>query len=174
MMIDIILLAILIARPSFELAAWVAALLAIRHTPALAISAAHLLKLDSYDGWTARLAVIALPPLAAFMSRPDAPPARNDPHAPIHVPGPRTADTSAAEPPDRDITKEAWIASMARAKDAAGKWIFSANQIYAAVGGHRASVLDVVRAIRDDAPAQFRDGETTAPASYPVSRGGPT
>lgn len=173
MMIDVILIAILIARPSFELAAWVAALLAIRHTPALALSAAHLLKLDTCEGWTAQLAVLVLPPLAAFMSRPAPPAEQNNSRNPVQEPVRRTADTNALPPPDRDITKDDWIASMARAKDAAGKWVFSANQIYAAVGGHRASVLDQIRAIRDDAPAVFRSEDGTGPASYPVSGGQP-
>jgi hypothetical protein len=90
---------------------------------------------------------------------------------PVHGAVPRT-DTNAESPPDRDITRGAWLRAMACARDENGRYVFSANQIVKAIGGHRATILARVKACRGSElpPAYRADDNTTAPATYPVSK----
>lgn len=90
----------------------------------------------------------------------------------VHVPIQGTAVVSAKPPSDRNIIIDAWIVALADARDEKGGDLFSANDIFKAVGGHRAAVLARVKAIRSGVPpAQFRQEDgATAPADYPVTR----
>jgi hypothetical protein len=93
-------------------------------------------------------------------------------------------DDAAPAPPDmdavhagipqfkRDITDGEWIAYMAVARKD-GKHRFSANQIHAAVGGDRNTVLARVREIREIKPPAeyFQPDGSKAPATDPVTSG---
>jgi hypothetical protein len=174
MLPDAGLLILLAARPSVGLLAWVALLLAVRHVPTLARDLAMLMRLAEFDGWTARAVLFALPALmpdAVIMSN-DASPLHTAPAAdPLHVPVPGTAVVS-GELTTGDITKDEWIATMARALDDKGRYLYSANAIFKANGGHRATVLAMVKQIQTATqPAQFRqESGGLAPAEYPVSK----
>lgn len=170
-LLDLLLLGLLIYRPSLGLAAWVGALMIVRHTPALSADVVTLLGLDAFDGWTARLVVFALPALRSLMSNTAA-------RAPetvrdlVHVPVLGTALVPADPPVALDIRDE-WIDKMAAARDEKGKYLYTSNDIFKANGGHRATVQARVRAIQQGVPpAEFRQGDgTTAPAAYPVTKG---
>lgn len=175
MLIDAALIVLYLSRPALGLLAWVALLMIVRHVPTLARDVASMLKLHEYEGWTLRAVLFALPALqsdAIVMSRSDGAPSIDKTIALVHVPVPGTADTKAVPPVSRDITRDEWIGTMASALDEKGAFMFSANKIYAAVGGHRKDVLDIVRAIQDGGPpAQFRqDDGATGPADFPVTK----
>lgn len=173
MLVDIALLGLLIYRPSLGLLAWVACLMIVRHTPALSADVAALLGLDAFDGWTARLVVFALPALRSLMvSEEDA--AQKNGAVSVHVLRPETAgslDTGAIRPNDDETMRDQFLILMADQRDERGGNLFSANQIHAAIGGHRATVLAKVRDRRSNTlPAAFRQSDgTTAPAEYPVT-----
>lgn len=172
-LLDIVLLGLLIYRPSLGLAAWVACLMIVRHTPALSADVVALLRLDAFDGWTARLVVFALPALRSLMvSEEDE--AQNKGDMLVHVLRPNTAgslDTGAIRPNDDESMRDQFLNLMADQRDERGNNLFSANQIHAAIGGHRATVLAKVRDRRSNTPpAEFRQSDgTTAPAEYPVT-----
>lgn len=170
--IDLCLIALAIERLSIGMLAWAAALIALRHVPAFATDISRLFDVASYDGWTRRAGWLLLPgatgtddyvPIATGTTVALAP-------EPILVSVPGT-DTSAIPPADRDITKDAWIVAMAGARDEKGKFIFSGNRIFDAVGGHRATVMARVKEIQSaEPPAQFRQEDGgTAPASHPIT-----
>lgn len=173
MLIDLALLSLLIYRPSLGLLAWVACLMIVRHTPTLSADVVALLRLDAFDGWTARLVVFTLPALQSLMvSEEDE--AQNKSDMPVHVLRPETggsADTGAIRPNDDDSMRDQFLITMADQRDERGGYLFSANQIHAAIGGHRATVLAKVRDRRSNTlPATFRQNDgTTAPAEYPVT-----
>lgn len=165
MIIEAIFTAIFIARPSAWLAIILLGLTLFRRWPWLANAIAHRLELDTYDGMTAYAARIALPAWSHMSSA-------AAPEETIAVPGTAgTAGTSAIRLPDRDISDD-WIVALAEAKLPNGKRRFSAEKIFALVGGHRATVQARVKEIQECVPPpQFRqEDETTAPASYPVSK----
>jgi hypothetical protein len=174
MLLDCALLLLLAWRPSLGLLIWTGALLLIRHVPTLASDVARLLRLDSFDGWTEKAVLFALPALQAYdplMSREEALEERAPVAPPVHVPAPGIAPVPAESPAGLDI-RDAWIVSMAQARDEHGEYLFSANDIFKANGGHRATVLARVKEIQHGAaPAPFRQEDgTTAPAHYPVSK----
>lgn len=84
---------------------------------------------------------------------------------------PDAADMDAEKPFDRDITAGEWIVRMACARNEEKKYRFSANQIHAAVGGDRNTVLAKIKEIRSGPPApEFRQPDgTTAPATRPIT-----
>jgi DNA-binding beta-propeller fold protein YncE len=173
MLPDAMLLVLLVYRPSIGLLAWVALLLAVRHVPTLARDLAMLMRLAEFDGWTARAVLFALPALLPDMvimssAAPQQVAALAD--SPVHVPVPGTAVVS-PKMTTGDITKDEWIEKMARAVNEKGKYVYSANTIFKANGGHRATVLAMVAEIQQGAqPAQFRqESGGVAPADYPVS-----
>lgn len=168
-LLDLALLGLLVYRPSLGLLAWVGALMIVRHTPALSADVVALLRLDSFDGWTARLVVFALPALRSLMSNAEARPSETV-REPVHVPVPGTALVSGESPAVRDI-RDDWIVRMAEAKDEKGKFLYSANDIFKANGGHRATVMARVKEVQTGVPpAEFRQNDgTTAPAEYPVT-----
>lgn len=168
-LIDIALLGLLIYRPSLGLAAWVACLMIVRHTPALSADVVALLGLEQFDGWTARAILFALPALRSLMSNAD----EGSPEAVrgvVHVPVLGTALVSGESPAVRDI-RDDWIVRMAEARDEKGKFLYSANDIFKANGGHRATVMARVKEVQTGVPpAAFRRSDgTTAPAEYPVT-----
>ena len=71
MIIDVLLIGLLIARPSLGLAAWIVVLIAIRHTPMLADEAARMLRIEAYHGLTRALARVALPAWSPMSSELD-------------------------------------------------------------------------------------------------------
>jgi DNA-binding beta-propeller fold protein YncE len=173
MLPDAMLLVLLVYRPSIGLLAWVALLLAVRHVPTLARDLAMLMRLAEFDGWTARAVLFALPALLPDMvimssAAPQQVAALAD--SPVHVPVPGTAVVS-PKMTTGDITKDEWIEKMARAVNEKGKYVYSANTIFKANGGHRATVLAMVAEIQQGAqPAQFRqESGGVAPADYPGS-----
>lgn len=168
-LLDLLLLGLLIYRPSLGLLAWVACLMIVRHTPALSADVVALLHLDAFDGWTARLVVFALPALRSLMSNTEAR-SLETVREPVHVPVLGTALVSGESSPVRDI-RDDWIVRMAEARDEKGKFLYSANDIFKANGGHRATVLARVKEIQTGVPpAEFRQSDgTTAPAEYPVT-----
>jgi len=160
---------------SWPVAVILIGLFAFRRVPQLADAIAFRLELESYDGMTAYVARLALPAWSSargVMSRSEGAPADRSVHDPVHVPVQGTALVSAKPAADRDIIIDGWIVDMANARDEKGGDLFSANDIFKAVGGHRAAVLARVKQIRSGAPpAQFRqDDGSTAPAEYPVTR----
>ncbi len=171
--IEVAMLAILIYRPSIWLAIWFGVLVAFRRVPWFANEIARMLDLDEQVGMTAWAGRVLLPAWdgAVVMLNDEDDEPRIIAQPVVHVPVPRT-DTNAVEPPDRDITRDAWLKAMALARDEKGKYIFSSNDIHDACHGHRATVLARVKELRaGDPPPQFRaeDGATT-PATYPVSK----
>jgi len=170
---DLLLLALLVYRWSPGLLAWVALLITVRHVPTLARDLASLLRLSEFDGWTARIVLFTLPALYAdqvIMSSGDSQPAPAPAADPVHVPVQGTALVS-AKMTTGDITKDAWIEKMALALDEKGKYFYSANDIFKANGGHRATVLAMVKQIQSATPpAQYRkDDGALAPPEYPVT-----
>jgi hypothetical protein len=168
------LLILLVYRPSVGLLAWVALLLAVRHVPTLARDLACLMRLAEFDGWTARAVLFALPALMPDMViMSNAPPQQTAAigAAPVHVSAPGTAVVS-PKMTTGDIIKDEWIATMARALDDKGRYLYSANAIFKANGGHRATVMAMVKEIQQGKPpAQFRhESGQLAPAEYPVSK----
>jgi len=173
-MIEALMLCIVVYERSWYVLIIVLAIGAVRRWPWLADEIAAMLDLESYHGMTAYIARLALPAWAGarLMSRSEgegderiAPPA-------VHIPIQGTAVVSAKPPSDRNIIIDAWIVALADARDEKGGDLFSANDIFKAVGGHRAAVLARVKAIRSGVPpAQFRQEDgATAPADYPVTR----
>ncbi len=97
---------------------------------------------------------------------------------PVYIPVSNTSmvktdipDIEAEKPFDRDITDGEWIVRMACARGDDKKYRFSANAIYAAVGGDRNTVLAKIREIRNTPPpAEYTQPDgTKVPASYPVT-----
>jgi hypothetical protein len=173
MILDLLLVALLVARPSFGLAAWIVALIALRHVPLLADEVATMLGLDRYHGLTRMVARYLLPGWAHMSSLLDAD--TKIPPAAVHVPIPETpgsADTIAIPYQDDMAIRDQFLLAMADQKDERGNWLFSANQIHSAIGGHRATVLAKVRDRRSATlpPAYRADDGTTAPATYPVTK----
>lgn len=171
--IDAALIALAIERLSLGMLAWAAALIALRHVPAFATDIAKLFDVASYDGWTRRAGWLLLPGASGADDYVTIATGATVALAPevVQVTIPGTADTSAIPPADRDITKDAWIVAMAGARDEKGKFIFSGNRIFDAVGGHRATVMARVKEIQSaEPPAQFRQEDGgTAPASHPIT-----
>lgn len=159
---------------TWEVAAIALAVVALRRAPWFANALADILSLDQSEGMTLFVASALLP--AWDGARPLMSNAAEEeeiaPAMPVHVSVPET-DTKAIAPPDRDITKAAWLAAMAEAKDNKGVYLFSANDIYKAFGGRRAPVMARIKEIRERTPpAQFRaDDGSTAPATFPVTKG---
>lgn len=73
----------------------------------------------------------------------------------------------------RDLSDAEWIAWMAVARGKDRKYRFSANTIFAAIGGDRNAVLATIKELRSvPPPASFRQPDgSTAPATYPVTKG---
>jgi hypothetical protein len=167
-----------------------AVVIVIRHAPWFANIIARDLDLDDTDGMTYWVARQALPAWgergmwvwrhAALMSNDGDAPQENAP-PPVPVPVPSTGgspDTNAIRPNDNDSMREQYLVIMADQRDERGGYLFSANQIHAAIGGHRATVLARVRERRDATPQpvyRTEDG-ATAPAAHPITRDphGPT
>ena len=175
MIIDALLIIFAFWHPTLGIIATVAVLLAFRHVPFIADELVRMGEFDKYDSdtWTARIVHTALPAWGGrdwFMSRAEDE-GENNPTPPVHVPVQGTAVVSAKPPADRDIIMDGWIVDMAQAKDEKGHDLFSANDIFKAVGGHRATVLARVKEVRTGEVAQFRtDDGATQPATYPVSK----
>lgn len=173
MLPDAALLVLLVYRPSLGLLAWVALLLAVRHVPTLARDLACLMRLADFDGWTARAVLFALPALLPDMvimsSAPDQQVAALADN-PVHVSVPGSAVVSAVPPSELDM-RDQFLIAMADQKDERGAYLFSANQIHAAIGGHRATVLAMVKDRRASTlPPVYRDQTgDTVPATHPVS-----
>jgi hypothetical protein len=173
MIIDVLLIGLLIARPSIGLAAWIAVLIILRHTPMLADEIARMAQLDTYHGmtlWAARLAL----PAWSHMSSDGNQDIKNPPPA-VRVPVPGSvgsADTIAIAYADDATIRDQFLNTMIDQKDERGAWLFSANAIHAAVGGQRATVLAKVRDRRAATlPPLYRDDQgATVPATHPVSR----
>lgn len=172
MVVDWALLALLVWQPSLGLAAWVGALLIVRHVPTLAEDIASGLKLHDYTGLTAACLRLLLPGARSLMVSGGDGEEETRGAQVVVEPMPGIAGSSAVAPPDRDITKDDWIVAMAEATDSKGAYVFSANQIDKAIGAHRATTLARVREVRSGVPvAQFRqDDGDTAPATYPVTK----
>lgn len=86
---------------------------------------------------------------------------------------PGIPDMDAKKPFSRDITANEWIVWMSVARGDEGKrYRFSANQIHAAVGGDRNTVLATIKEIRGGPPTpEFRQPDgSTAPAEYPITK----
>lgn len=174
MAVDGLLIGLLVYRPSIGLLAWVACLIGVRHIPLLAIDFARLLRLDSFEGMTNYATVFLLPGVASrvvVMSRSeDEQPTQNGPIA-VHVPGPGTAgspDTNAIDESPRDQ----FLFRMIDERDERGGYLFTANQIHKAIGGHRATVLAKVRDRRSATlpPLYRNDTGIAAPATHPITR----
>ena len=175
MIIDALLIIFAFWHPTLGIIATVAVLLSFRHVPFIADELVRMGEFDKYDSdtWTARIVHTALPAWGGrdwFMSRAEDE-GENNPTPPVHVPVQGTAVVSAKPPADRDIIMDGWIVDMAQAKDEKGRDLFSANDIFKAVGGHRATVLARVKEVRTGEVAQFRteDG-ATQPATWPISK----
>ena len=74
LIVDPLLLALYAWCPSLGMLAFVLALYAVRHVPALAREVVLLFKLDEFAGWTPRVVVFLLPALEAYRTAPEAPP----------------------------------------------------------------------------------------------------
>jgi hypothetical protein len=74
LLIDPLLLALYTWRPSLGMLAFVLALYAVRHMPALAREVVIIFKLDAFDGWTARVILFVMPGLEAYSTTPAMPP----------------------------------------------------------------------------------------------------
>lgn len=94
-------------------------------------------------------------------------------HIPVSHTDIYTSDHTSNELPhfDRDITDGEWIIRMACARGPDKKYRFSANAIYAAVGGDRNAVLARIREIRaTPPPAEYMQPDgTKVPASHPIT-----
>lgn len=73
MLPDAALLALYVWRPSLPLLAFVLLLVAVRHTPTLAREVAAMFQLHTFEGWTIRAVVFALPALKVYSSHTSAP-----------------------------------------------------------------------------------------------------
>jgi hypothetical protein len=178
MIIDALLIIFAFWHPTLGIIATVAVLLAFRHVPFIADELVRMGEFDRYDSdtWTARIVHTLLPAWGGrdwFMSRPGDG-GENNPAQAVHVPVPSTPgspDTVAIAPNDDDTIRDQFLNIMADQKDERGNYLFSANQIHAAIGGHRATVLARVRDRRSATlPPLYRteEGETT-PATHPVT-----
>jgi len=176
--VDMVLISLVIYRPSIWLAIWIAVLITLRRVPYLANEIANMLDLESYSGLTLIVARLLLPGWESremLMSR-TMDLSREKAHTPVHVPVPSSTgspDTIAISYKDDATMRDQFFNSMADARDERGAWLFSANQIHAAFGGKRADVLDKIRERRSAiAPAQFREDDgSIGPATYPVTKG---
>lgn len=180
MIIDLALIGLLVYHPSIRFAAWIVVLLAFRHVPLLANRIACDLQLESYAGATAWLAHVLLPGWRSsdlhMSSADDGRP--ETPRAPVHVPIPDTAgsrDTTAIQYHDDESARDQFLDIMCDQKDERGGYLFSANQIHAALGGHRATVLARVRDRRSRTlPPVYRDENGALDvATHPVTKSAP-
>jgi hypothetical protein len=178
LIIDAALVFLFFYHPTLGTFATAAVVIAIRHVPVLADEVARMADLESYPGMTAWLARVLLPgwrsPETLMSIVEDE--RQNNARVPVHVPVPSTAgspDTAAILPNDDESMRDQFLNIMADQKDERGNYLFSSNQIHAAIGGHRATVLARVRDRRAATlPAQFRqDDGDIAPATYPVTKG---
>lgn len=176
MIADLVVALVIVAYyHTWEVAAIALAVVALRRAPWFANALAYQFGLDDPEGMTLFVASALLPAwdgARPLMSRSEVEEA-DAPPIPVLVSVPGTSDTKADQPPDRDITKAAWLVAMAEAKDERGAYLFSANDIYKAFGGRRGPVMARIKEIRERTPpAQFRQEEGgTAPATYPVTKG---
>lgn len=154
-------------RPSLGMLVFVLLIGATRHTPRMADELSAMCRLSTFDGWTDALIRFLLPAMSSASA-----PAEILREIPRTVPVPSTS-TTPQNIPDADAEAQEWVTGMAAARKVDGSFRFSASKIFAAVGGHRATVLATVKAIQEpDMSAQYREGDgSTAPAEYPVSRG---
>jgi len=175
----------------YERSPWLAiifgVLILFRHAPWFANAIASDLSLDErldpdrYTGmdawaigvaaWVARVLLPAWDGARVIMSNDEDEEDENDRVA-VVVPVPGSLVPPPQTPPDRDITRDGWIVKLALARDEDGDYMFSANQIDKAIGAHRATTLEKIKAVRaNQPPAQFRQPDaSTAPASYPVTK----
>lgn len=176
MLPDGLLIGLLVFQPSLGLAAWIGVLMIVRHVPTFSADVAGLLRLDSFDGWTVHAVLFALPALRSYMSvmsrSGDVSGEKGD--SPVHVPIPSTAgsaDTKARSYDDDESRRDQFLITMADQIDERGGYLFSANQIHAAIGGHRATVMARVKERRAAAlpPLYRQEDGNTAPAEYPVT-----
>lgn len=176
MLPDGLLIGLLIFQPSLGLAAWIGMLMIVRHVPTFSADVAGLLRLDSFDGWTVHAVLFALPALRSYisvMSRSEGVAVEKS-NSPVHVPIPSTAgsaDTKAVSYGDDESRRDQFLITMADQRDERGVYLFSSNQIHAAIGGHRATVLARVKDRRAATlpPLYRQDDGGTAPAEYPVT-----
>ncbi len=177
MLLDAALLSLLLYRPSIGLAAWVGMLLIVRHTPTLAADVALLLRLDSFDGWTARALLFTLPALRAYVplmsNAGDDQPGREDARTSADDGSPGSddpvrghqyqvePDLASVREPEREpaslhrMSRAEEIAMLTVQRNDDGGYRHSANKIAELMGGTAADVKGQVAAIRGPAkPAQ--------------------
>lgn len=171
------MLGVLIYYRTWEVGVILLVLVAIRRAPWFANASATMLDLDQYSGMTAWVARQALPAWdgARVVMSPDEDEPEERAPMPVHVPVPSSGgspDTRAIPPGDDTSRREQFLVIMADQRDERGGWLFSANQIHAAIGGHRATILAQVRDRRAATPQPVyrTDAGATAPASHPVTR----
>ena len=173
--VDMVLISLVIYRPSIWLAIWIAVLITLRRVPYLANEIANMLDIESYSGLTLIVARLLLPGWESremLMSR-TIDLSKEKVHTPVVVPVPGSLVPPAETAIDRDISRDGWIVRMAEARDEHGDYLFSANQIDKAIGAHRATTLARVKEVRENKPpAQFREDDgSIGPATYPVTKG---
>mgnify|MGYP001571479652 FL=1 len=172
MLLDALLLAIYYVRP----ATWPAMLLigVIRHSSWLSDEIARLGNADQAVGMTRAVWLFVLPTLnryVSIMSRSeDGAGEKSD--NPVHVLIPNTLGSADTKAIDDESRRDQFLIRMADERDERGSYLFSANQIHAAIGGHRATVLARVKDRRATTlpPLYRQEDGRTAPAHYPVTK----
>lgn len=188
MVVDWALLALLVWQPSLGLAAWVGALLIVRHVPTLAEDIASGLKLHEYTGLTAACMRVLLPGARSLMVSDGDGEDETQGAAPVSIsvsdmayrPPPQGADIADMDAQiidmrrvARDITDDQILMLLCELRKPNGTYRHSMNEVYRRVGGDRNTVMAKIKAIRENAPAaQFRQEDgSTAPAHRPVTKG---
>lgn len=168
---DLALLALCALRPSYGIVALTMLMLAVRHVFAFAHEVAVMLQLDSFGGWSAGMIAFALPALDdRVMSEEEEEEEERRADTPVHVPVLGTPDTSAVSVVHRDITDNGLITLFLQLNDPKTGKPYTNNEIYKKIGGHRATVMNQIKATRSGLPAAFRtEAGDTAPATHPIT-----